>query len=724
MPESSLTFTPSMIEAVRSLRERFPRAPFLTLGQTVLWDEPLKASFCRVLEALAPDAQIVAAVHDTDYFAKLSHLQADASAGDEKFVLLPHNDGDTRGLWSAAGEISCLFGSETVPTRHKLVENGVAFDRVARDFPGGAQALLNNETVAWGWRAIVHTEPKPLLAGEVLLRDIAPILLEQLRWAFDESLHWLESTRPVPSNDGDESCRCPQPCESREVASRIVRWVEEYSADNVNATLSELYRALTPRLWALVRGEGSCNLQSSHSLKLFRFNKETAAYPRFKFLELFLNPQTREVAKKCYDDAVRGSGIYTLDQFGAGALPFDVVIPGKGRGTLRLHNNEIIIETEPAITLCTNCDCPTAEVLASCLEGKFGADVVVVGKAVTLISMLAHELVFVFHENASSYTGLTQKMNTALRAKGIALNLHPLLRLEYSAWDALQAVETNFTLPQHLAHAFGQQQINAHDFALRWKEVCAAQDGARAELKSFRAPRELMESFAAASETWSVKLQEYARAREVISKLSREARVLQSQSEALRSAAKSARDRAGETERAKGEDYRARVLPLQRRIHDIKEAAFARFNARDENGAPRKFSKAEGVERELQDEQQIAALCAQIEKLKIERAHFDAAIQAERASANQAQAEARVLIAQRVALERNSEAIAARAAISKLEYEAELEKLRRVRDAIITSESLRYTNTRPSAWWLPLVSPDGKWFEALAQTARARVEEI
>jgi hypothetical protein len=69
-------FHPSTVDAIKELRTRYPDAPFLTLGQTVLWDEPLKAAFCRLLEALAPEALIVAGVHDTDYFAKLSHLKA------------------------------------------------------------------------------------------------------------------------------------------------------------------------------------------------------------------------------------------------------------------------------------------------------------------------------------------------------------------------------------------------------------------------------------------------------------------------------------------------------------------------------------------------------------------------------------------------------------------------------------------------------------------------
>jgi hypothetical protein len=702
-----------MSQAVQELRTRFPHAPFLTLGQTVLWDEPVKAAFCRVLEELAPDAQIVAAVHDTDYFAKLSHFETEA-ASDRKFLLLPHNDGDTRDLWSAAGEISCLFGSETVPTRHKLVESGVAFERVARDYPGGTTALLNNETNAWGWRALVHTAPRPLLAGEVLVREIAPALLEQLHWAFEESLRCLGAAPHAHS-------------EARAVAARIVRWIEEYSVANPEATLSELYRYLTPRLWALVRGGGSCNLQTSHSLKLFRFNRETVSYPRFRFLDIFLNPRTREIAKRCYDDAVRGSGIYALDQFGAGALPFDVVIPGKGRGTLRLHENSILIETEPATVICRDCDITSAAQLATVLEDKFGAEVVVVGKAVSLISMLAHELIFVFHEKASGYTRLTQKLNDSLRAQGIELQLHPLLRIEYSTWDALAEVEASFTWPPHLANAFGEASTPAHEVAARWREVCEAQDVVREQLASCRAPRELMQLFAQGDADWQAKLSEYSRARELIANLSHEARRLQAQSAELYHESKRQRAAAVQVERAKGEDFRANLLPLLRRIGDIKETAFARSNERDENGAPHKLSKVERQERsalEAREEEEVRALRARIEELEVVRAHFDEEIVAHRAAGRAAQEQARVLIAQRVTMEKSDDAQNARATISQREYEAELEKLRRVRDAMSASESLRHTNLRPTAWWFPLVSPDGVWREALVHSARARLEEI
>ena len=257
------------VAALRDLRARFPHAPFLTLGQTVLWDEPVKAAFCRLCEILeaqgqiAPGARIVAGVHDTDYFAKLEGLAIQG----EPFVMLRHNDGDTRGLWSAAGELSALFGAEIVPSRADFTREGIAFGLAARAYPGGAEALLNQETDAPGWRAIVHTEPHPIISAEVKLSDILPALRQQLRWGFRQS---LDITGCTPDFEDDE------PCASRDVARAILGWVEEFALLHADATLSDLYRHLIPRIWALVRGGASCDLETTTSLELFRFNAQTA----------------------------------------------------------------------------------------------------------------------------------------------------------------------------------------------------------------------------------------------------------------------------------------------------------------------------------------------------------------------------------------------------------------------------------------------------------------
>lgn len=699
-------FHPSAIQAVEALRAQFPNTPFLTLGQTVLWDEPTKAAFCRILESVAPGAQMVAAVHDTDYFAKLSGVE---NTG-QKFVMLEHNDGDTRGLWSAAGEVSCVFGSETVPTRHALSEGGVAVERVAKTYPGGLDALLNEETNAWGWRALVHTEPRPLIAGDVKLRDIMPALKQQLQWAFGQSLGIVNEQEP-----------------NALVAQQIENWVEEYGAQNADGTLSGLYQWLTPRLWSLVGGQ-DFGLQTGASLQLFEFNKATCQRPRFGFLDAFLQPATRDLARQCYDDAVRGSGIYPLDQFGPGAIPFDVVIPGKGRGTLRIHNQSIFIQTEEPITLCTGCDCQSVEDLAQALESKFGPNVALVGKAVALISMLAAEYIFVFHEKASSYTSRTTKMNQAMRQGGIALVLHPMLRVKYETWDALQSAQAIFHLPPHLATAFGKAEIGSGEFGARWREVCDEQDRLRAGLKGCRSTRDLLALLAEwRGEAWAHVPQEYASARAVILDLRAQTEVLEAKVNELRSSARRDLMQAALLERDKGNDFRARVQPLRTRLFDVKESAWQRLTAVAPDGKPIKSTREEKTALAAQQEreaEEIADLRAQISQREAERRQFDEQIFALRQQAREAKASARDCIAQRVEMERSDEAVAARQTIARIEAEAELARLRYVRDALFVCEGLRYTNLRPTAWWFPLVSPDGAWFDALVQTMQARLEEL
>lgn len=729
-------FEPSAVAALQELRRRFPEAPFLTLGQTVLWDEPVKAAFCRILEAVSPDATMVAAVHDTDYFAKLGNiagldteprdLQPETEASEdeaaqpldhvEKFVMLPHNDGSTRGLWSAAGELSSFFGSETVPTRHALTQNGVAFDRVARAYPGGAKALLDEQTEAWGWRALVHTEPHPLIAAEVKLADIAPALRRQLEWGFSESLQIPQLADGALQEKRDE------------IAAQIQSWIDEYIEFNEEGSLSDLYRALTPRLWSLVRGGGSCNLQTGASTELFRFNRATAGRARFKFVDLFLNPATRDIARRSYDDAVRGSGIYQLSQFGDGALPFDVVIRGRGRGTLRHHDGSLYIETQEQIKLCCNCDCSSVAELAGILEAQFGDNVVLVGKAVALISMLAAEFIFVFHETASSYTARTQAMNEAMRAGGLDLPLYPMLRLKYAAWDALEDVSASLVLPPHLASAFGREEIGASEFSATWRDASEGQDKARAALKACQSPRELMQHLAGTPGhfgrppvKWTEKIGEYDGARDIMATARETTAVLAAQSEALHQEVKSCNEQAAQVERRKGEDWRANVQPLRVRLSDIREAANKRLCVAI------KLTKEERAARaalETEEKNEITALRAQIQERIAARASFDSEIEAHRAQAKKARARAKELTLQRVATERSETVHAARETISRIEYEAELERLLRTRDALMAAGSLRYTNYRPTAWWFPLVSPDGVWFNGLVRTAEARIEEL
>src|SRR5690606_34770443 len=163
------------------------------------------------------------------------------------------------------------------------------------------------------------------------------------------------------------------------------------------------------------------------------------------------------------------------------------------------------------------------------------------------------------------------------------------------------------------------------------------------------------------------------------------------------------------------------------RLFDIKETAAARLNPLDENGQPRRLSKAEKkaqAELAAAEAREIEELRARIAARETERRSFDEEIETLHRHARELAAQARERVLTRVGLERSAEIVNARAVRRRLEYEAELERLRLVRDAISVSEGLRYTNYRPTAWWFPLVSPGGEWFERLAQLAQARIEPL
>lgn len=714
---------PETVAAVRALRERFPDTPFLTLGQTVFWDEPVKATLSRIFEVLEADGtiargtQMVAGVHDTDYFAKLEGL----TIRDTPFVVLRHNDGDTHGLWSAAGEVSALFGSEVVPSRQDFTRQNVALGKASRAYFGGQESLLNQETEAPLWRALVHTEERPIIAAEVKLGEIAPALRQQLRWAFRSSLESTGCEPDFENEDGDD-------CHARAAVRSLWSWVNEFIEAKPEALLTDLYRDLIPRLWALLNSGPVNNLSTTASLDLFRFAPETCKLPRFHFLDLFLNPATRDLAKRCYNDAVRGSGIYTLDQFGDGALPFDVVIPGIGRGTLRIFGDSVSIETEPETQLCQQCHIESVAQLAALLKSRYGDGVALVGKAVSLISMLSAEFIFVFHEKASAYTSRTQKMNDAIRAQGVELDLHPMLRVKLGAWDAIEEVDAHFNLPPHLSKAFKTPTISARDLAQRWHAVVEEGDATRAKLKVAKTSIELMEALAQLSGAeWREREQAYVGARGVLQMMHERAEAVSREVTALRAQAKATTEAATQLEREKGDWFRTNIAPLREQIFDLYEAAANRLNPTDEAGKPRKLSKEERVaqaELEKSETAQIEALRQQIAQLQPQHHEFDKQVEAALTKARELRSRASERLRAQLKIEQSSETRTARKTRDHLEERAELARLCLVRDAMMASDSLRYTNYRPTAWWFPLVSPEGKWFTALARTAQARIEAL
>lgn len=665
---------------ITRLKTELAGVKLLALGQTVFWDEPMKAVLRHMLDERLPDAKMLIGIHDADYFSK---VPASLKLRDG-WAILPHDDGTTRDLWVATGEISRLFGSETMPTRELLVEYGVQIDKLGRDYPGGRTAFIDTVTEAWGWRGLVHVDSGTEVSCCVPLREALPHLLELLSWGFRETLESLA--------DSDAG-------RGRLIADEMLEEVKAYSSSRPDASIADMFRDFLPKFYERLLGYEPGNLELTTSLELFRFNRSTSDLPRFRPVDVFLNPATRDACQAAYDAAVAGSDIYTLDRFPDGAIPFDLVIPGKGRGTICMRDGEVVIDLdEPVHIPCTACPADIHG-LASMVEDQFGPNVGLVGKAVTLVLMMASEFVFILNLEGSAYIPRCRTMVAAMNRDGIDLSFHPILRIGYNTWNSLRASEATFNLPGHLAAAFGQGEITAVEFSDSWRSVVDAQERLLETIKDLSTTDELVDFLARhKGESWAERGSEYQRTSSFLRELSNKTEPMKEESIALKDLAYRIKQDVQQLEQEKGEHFRTTIKPLRDEVWQMQQ-----------NGA---------------DEERTNLIEDRIRAHETERADFERRIAERRAEALDAQNRSQDLKKQVQNLEKGPETVAAREALKAIEYEAELARAWLVRDAVLTSKGLRYAGHRPSAWWFMLVDPRLNWFKQVVETAEFSFEEI
>lgn len=630
------------------LDQAAPDAPFLALGQTIFWDEPMKAGL-----ALASTRKFIAGVHDTDYFAKLpSGLHAKGA-----FKALPHNDTTTRGLWSAAGEFSTLFGGETVITRETLSQAGLRLSAVQRARPN----IMDEATEAWGWRGIVSTSDHNPVTADVPLRTLLPELCNTIKWAFDETLACIGGgTHDVAAKMAEE------------LHAKVCDF-----ADDPTITVGAFYEQMISELYNF-GANAQVNLETTRTSRLLQINASTAHLPRFELLDLFVRPDTNALACKAYNEAIQGSALYPVDRFGTGAIPFDLVIPGLGRGTLRIGNRGAVIMTDPPQFLSYKERPQNVAELAQAIENKFGPNCTIVGKAVALIGLLAREFIFVFHEGASGYVKYSRKMHQTLAAAGHELAMNPILRIRYNAWSSMSSCCSWLKLPKPFQRPFGTEELCAPSFASRWLSVAEEQEARLKRLGELKRPIELIRYLDdKVGGAWSNLAEEYLGLHEQLGQLEKQIEVIRQQRHAIY-----ARDRAlsqarSEAERAKGDQFRASI-----------------------------FEK-EATPSALQERERLTAAVEAIIK--------------ERDS----------LIGERLALRHEQNALVGAEEVKRIhqrrreiELEAELKRLTIIREAVISSKGLRNANLRPSAWWFRLVCPDGNWFRHTTEQATYYLEPL
>jgi len=629
-------------------------APLLALGQTIFWDEPMKAGVALALREVGSRRRFIAGVHDTDYFAKLPSGRREPG----RFRALPHNDTTTRGLWSAAAEFSTLFGSETVLTRELLVSGGLRVHALMAARP----QILDTATEAWGWRGVVSLDEAPPIAAEVPMRGLFPVLKDTLDWALEQA------TSSIVGKDHVESVA---------KADELHRILCD-EADFPNQLLGQTYRKLVGKIYDFVAGE-PVPLETTQTTELLRFNRETCHLPRFELLDLFVNPETRAIACGAYDEAIRGgSGQYELSRFGTGAVPFDVVIPGRGRGTLRLGTRGAVIMTRRVSFLSFPKPIRNVADLAAALEAKYGPDCVILGKAVALIGMLGKEFSFVFHEGASSYVKHSRKLHQLIGERIRPLDLHPILRVRYSTWDSLANVGTWFKLPEVFSAAFGTNELCAPSFAGRWRQVTAEQAQFLAKLASLRRPVDLIDYFhQKKGGSWNVLADQYQSLYGQLAEVSRKIAEFRTERLEIYARRRTLKRLRVQTETELGQHWREFIFEK----------------------SPTEADLAERSRRQTELTQIIAELHQLDRRQKEMRTEQNALVTDP---------------AIRMVHKRRQQ----------IELEAELKRLSLIREAVVTSRGLVNADIRPSAWWFPVVSPDGTWFRETIRTAQAYWEPI
>lgn len=624
--------------------------PFLALGQTVFWDEPLKVGVADQASSLGFPRPFVAGVHDTDYFAK---MPGGVKGPREPYVALPHNDTTTRDLWSAAGEFSSLFGSETVITRDFLTQHGAKLGKLLRSRP----SVLDQATEAFGWRGVVATDDHHSTTSETAL----PPLLNALRTTFKRMI--------------EDSLMClPGQCNERAdaVAHDLITLSCDFSEPPVR-TLSDYYAALLPNLHDRVGGTSQATI--TRTTELLRFNSATALLPRFSLVDFFLkNPQARDA----YDAAVHGTEIYPLPRFGSWALPFELAIPGHGRGTIRIAPRAIIIMTPQPLFISTKKAVGSIQELAGAIEAKFGPECTLIGKAVTLIGMLATEFVFVFHDGASSYVRHSRRLHESLASLGWKPPLHPILRVKYDSFGSLSAVPTWLRLPGPLARAFDVDELCAASFASQLPEIRAAQLELLDSIKSRRSSMEFIRFLAGRRVgTWANLEKLYEDARSKMGVLHQQIDDLRERRRAISQQIRETKAERNRLEHAKGDHWRARIFEKSPTPADLKDRETF-------------TEKIQSVDKRLTElRQSWRARLTEQEQLIL-----------------------------------SEEVQRAKDLYQNLELEAEIKRVGMIRDARIVTKGLDQANVRPSAWWFPVVSPNGEWFRQVMATAEYSLEPL
>ncbi|HCM72701.1 MAG TPA: hypothetical protein DIS87_01015, partial [Armatimonadetes bacterium] len=248
----------------------------------------------------------------------------------------------------------------------------------------------------------------------------------------------------------------------------------------------------------------------------------------------------------------------------------------------------------------------------------------------------------------------------------------------YSTWEALDEVNAWFRLPEPLRRPFGADELSGVGFSARMGQVRERAYVLLDELKAIRSPRELVRYLERTqTKAWSCPAQRYDQVQSILGEM-----------------AKSVAER------------RAAKRQLVDQAHALAQETQAAARALGEHWRDAIFEKDPTPDDWARREELVA-------ELKAKQAQVDATWSAWRQQ--QAELDAFTELPEIVEAKRTRDALV---------FEAELTRVRLIREAILATDGLARASHRPSAWWFPLVSPQGQWFRAVHRRARYRFEPL
>ncbi len=266
--------------------------------------------------------------------------------------------------------------------------------------------------------------------------------------------------------------------------------------------------------------------------------------------------------------------------------------------------------------------------------------------------------------------------------------------------DSLASVDTTFRLPEHLASSFGQETVEAAEFAGRWHAVIEEQHRLLNTLESITSPRELMTFLHRQDEEqWKHRLTEYIATHDRVLEIDRQAETMKAEIARLRALEDELKARVSALELEKGSHYREHIKPLRQRLWELSQEGVGEGEEVDRL----KAGVASHEERRAGYDRQVAECREAIRKVHQDWEETRKAYQA---------------------LDKSPETIQAEKHLAALESEAEIARARLIRDAVLTSRGLVHTNHRPTAWWFLMVDPSRGWFRRVAETTELYLEPV